>query len=437
MFGVKKYDLVILALTAAAAVSGSAVALAQSHKVDGLAAGYQPQVVEWRRHFHANPELSNREFRTAEFVEKQLRRLGLKVEAGVAHTGVVGVLTGAKPGPMVAVRADMDALPVREQTGLDFASTVTADFNGQEVGVMHACGHDTHMAMALGTAEVLTALRDELAGSVLFIFQPAEEGAPQGEEGGAELMLKEGLFERYPVSAIFGLHIGLNMPSGQLAVRSGAAMAAVDEFRIKVQGKQTHGARPWGGVDPIVVGSQIILGLQTIASRQLQLTKAPYIITVGQFTAGIRNNIIPDEAHMWGTIRSFDKAMQNDMHRRIEKTAQGIASSAGAGVSVDIRRQYPATVNDPELTAQMMPTLNRITGNRIVTPELVTGAEDFAFFAQEVPGLYLFLSAAGPDDDAKNLPANHSPLFDVYEPNMELGVRALSHLVIDYLDAVQ
>ncbi|GAB4196957.1 MAG: M20 family metallopeptidase [Wenzhouxiangellaceae bacterium] len=424
--------LLIMALGAAA---GAAQAQPSAAELDRLASNYQPQVVEWRRHFHANPELSNREFETSAFIAEQLRRLGMEVETGIAHTGVVGLLKGGQPGPLVAVRADMDGLPVTEQTGLPFASTATAEFNGQEVGVMHACGHDTHMAMVLGVAEVLSAVKDDLPGSVLFIFQPAEEGAPDGEEGGAELMLKEGLFERYDPQAIFGLHIGLNMPGGLIAVRSGAAMAAVDEFRIKVQGQQTHGARPWGGIDPIVVGSQIVMGLQTIASRQLQITKAPYIITVGQFTAGIRNNIIPNEANMWGTIRSFDAPMQDDMHRRIRQTAEGIAASAGTTAEVMIRRQYPATVNDPTLTARMMPTLQRVTGDQVVTPELVTGAEDFSFFAQQIPGLFLFLGAAAPDAEAKELPGNHSPLFDVHEPNMELGVRALSQLVVDYLAA--
>jgi len=285
--------------------------------------------------------------------------------------------------------------------------------------------------------KVMAAMREDLAGSVLFIFQPAEEGAPEGEEGGAELMLKEGLFKRYQPEAVFGMHIGLNMAGGKIAVRSGPAMAAVDEFRIKVQGKQTHGARPWGGIDPIVVGSQIILGLQTIASRQLQITKVPYIITVGQFTAGIRNNIIPDEAHMWGTIRSFDKGMQNEIHERIEQTASGIAASAGTTADVSIRRQYPVTYNDPGLTEKMMPTLERITNNSVVTPDLVTGAEDFSFFADEVPGLFLFLGAAPPDANAKELPGNHSPLFTIHEPNMEVGVRAMSHLVWDYLEMAE
>jgi amidohydrolase len=413
-----------------------ATAQPDSARLDSLTADAYDQVVQWRRHFHQYPELSNREFETAKTVAVALRDMGLEVETGVAHTGVVALLKGGKPGPVVALRADMDALPVTEQVDLPFASSVTSEYQGKQVGVMHACGHDTHIAMLLGAARVLTAVRDELPGSVLFIFQPAEEGAPLGEEGGAELMLKEGLFERYQPQAIFGMHIGLNMPGGQLAVRPGPAMAAVDYLQINVNGRQTHGARPWGGIDPIVVGSQIVMGLQTIASRQLNLTKVPYIITIGKFDAGVRNNIIPDMAEMHGTIRSFDAQMQDDMHARIRNTAEHIAASAGATAEVNIIKQYPATVNDPDLTAQMLPTLERVSGDlAVVTPDLVTGAEDFAFFAQEIPGVFVYLGAAAPDEEATELPSNHSPLFEVHEPNMELGVRAFVHLVADYLSA--
>ncbi len=403
-------------------------------ELDQLAADAQQQVVSWRRHFHSHPELSNREFETAIYVEAALREMGMEVETGIAHTGVVGLLKGGQPGPMVAIRADMDGLPVTEQTGLDFASTSTSEYQGKPVGVMHACGHDTHMAMALGAARVLSAVREQLPGSVLFIFQPAEEGAPLGEEGGAELMLKEGLFERYQPEAIFGMHVGLNVPGGQMAVRSGPAMAAVDYLQINVLGEQTHGAAPWAGVDPIVASSQIIMGLQTIASRQLNITKVPYIITIGKFDAGVRNNIIPDRAEMHGTIRSFDVGMQDDIHARIKRTAESIAASSGATAEVTITKQYPATVNDPGLTEQMLPTLQKVAGdNPIITPDLVTGAEDFAFFARQIPGLYVFLSASDPDQTGFQAPSNHSPFFDVHEPNMELGVRAFSHLVVDYL----
>jgi len=413
-----------------------ATAQPDAARLDSLTSDAYDQVVTWRRHFHQYPELSNREFETAETIAAALRDMGLEVETGIAHTGVVALLKGGKPGPMVALRADMDALPVTEQVDLPFASSVISEYQGKQVGVMHACGHDTHMAMLLGAARVLTAVRDELPGSVLFIFQPAEEGAPLGEEGGAELMLKEGLFERHQPQAIFGMHIGLNMPGGQLAVRSGPALAAVDYLQINVNGRQTHGARPWGGIDPIVIGAQIVMGLQTIASRQLNLTREPYIITIGKFDAGVRNNIIPDMAEMHGTIRSFDVQMQDDMHARIRNTAEHIAASAGATAEVNIIKQYPATVNDPDLTAQMLPTLQRVSGELpVVTPDLVTGAEDFAFFAQQVPGMYVYLGAADPAAEASELPSNHSPLFEVHEPNMELGVRAFVHLVADYLSA--
>ncbi len=414
--------------------SASAWCVPEWSKLDQLAADTQQQVVSWRRHFHQNPELSNREFETAKYVAAALRDMGLEVETGIAHTGVVGLLKGGQPGPLIAIRADMDALPVAEQTGLSFASTVTSEYLGKAVGVMHACGHDAHMAMALGTASVLSAVREQLPGSVLFIFQPAEEGAPAGEEGGAELMLKEGLFERYQPEVIFGMHVGLNIPGGRLAVRSGPAMAAVDYLKIDVLGEQTHGAAPWAGIDPIVVGSQIVLGLQTIASRQLNLTEVPYVITIGKFDAGVRNNIIPDRVEMHGTIRSFDIAMQNDIHQRIIRTAENIAASAGAKAEVTITKQYPATVNNRALTSQMMPTLQKVAGDSpVINPVLVTGAEDFAFFAREIPGLYVFLSASDPDRSGFQSPANHSPFFDVHEPNMQLGVEVFSHLVVDYL----
>ncbi len=417
----------------------SAWSVPEWSELDALAADAQQQVVNWRRHFHSNPELSNREFETAKYLEAALRSMDIEVvENGIAHTGVVGLLKGGLPGPLVAIRADMDALPVTEQTGLDFASTVTSEYQGKDVGVMHACGHDTHMAMALGAAQVLGAVRDQLPGSVLFIFQPAEEGAPLGEEGGAELMLKEGLFERHKPEVIFGMHVGLNMPAGQMAVRGGPIMAAVDYLQIDVNGVQTHGARPWGGIDPIVSASQIVLGLQTIASRQLNLTKVPYIITIGKFDAGVRNNIIPDKVEMHGTIRSFDLEMQDDIHARIKQTAENIAASSGATADVTITKQYPATVNDPQLTAQMLPTLERISGEKpLVTPDLVTGAEDFSFFAREVPGLYVFLSNLAPGAELEGSPSNHSPFFTMHEPSMEIGVRTFSHLVVDYLQQQQ
>ena len=402
---------------------------------DTMASEQHQQVVELRRWFHQNPELSNREFNTAARIAQELKALGLDVQTEVAHTGVVAMLRGAKPGPTVALRADIDGLPVTENTGLEFASTEKASFAGKDVGVMHACGHDSHIAMLLGAAKILTSLKSDLEGNVLFIFQPAEEGAPTGEEGGAELMLKEGLFEKYKPEVVFGMHVGLNMQGGRIAVRSGPAMAAVDQFEMFVKGKQTHGARPWGGIDPIVISSQIILGLQTIASRQINVTKQPSIITVGKINGGVRHNIIPDQVELWGTIRTFDAEMRADIHERIKKTAKAIGESAGAEVEVVIQEGYPVTVNDPELTVQMMPTLERIMGDvGVVTPDLVTGAEDFSFFANEVPGLFLFLGSVPADVDPKTAPSNHSPFFTIDESVMETGVRTYVDLTLDYMN---
>ncbi len=403
-------------------------------EVDRLAADVQAQVIEWRRWFHENPELSNREFNTSARVAGILSSMGLEPRTGIAHTGVVAIIEGGKPGPLVAIRADMDGLPVTEETGLPFASVARGEYNGQEVGVMHACGHDAHMAMALGAASVLNAVKEELPGSVMLIFQPAEESAPAGEEGGAELMLKEGLFTQHKPEAVFGLHVGIGQPGGKMAVRSGPMLAAVDSFRLKVQGKQTHGARPWNGVDPIVVASQIVLGLQTIESRQVDVTQAPSIVTVGRIAGGVRNNVIPDSVEMEGTIRTFDAAMREQIHMRIERTARLIAESAGAKTEFELNYGYPATINDPALTEKMTPTLQRVTGEGGLVPvQPQTVAEDFSYFANETPGLYLFLGNGEPGKDPLTLPSNHSPLFAMYEPSMEIGVRAFSHLVVDYL----
>jgi len=407
-----------------------------SEQLDLLATKAQPQVVEWRRWFHENPELSNREFNTSARVSEILMAMGLEPKTGIAHTGVMAIINGGKPGPLVAIRTDMDGLPVTEETGLPFASQARGEYKGREVGVMHACGHDSHMAMVLGAASVLNALKDELPGSVMLIFQPAEESAPPGEEGGAELMLKEGLFENNRPEAVFGLHVGIGQPGGKLAVRSGPMLAAVDRFQINVLGKQTHGARPWNGIDPIVVAAQIVIGLQTIASRQVDVTEAPSIVTVGRISGGVRNNVIPDRVELEGTIRTFDAAMREQIHMRIERTARLIAESAGAGIEFELEYGYPATINDPALTEKMMPTLQRVAGEEgLVSVQPQTVAEDFSFFANEVPGLYLFLGNGEPGVDALTLPSNHSPLFNMYEPSMEIGVRAFSHLVVDYLQS--
>jgi len=348
-------------------------------EIDVLADDVQSQVVEWRRWFHQNPELSNREFNTEKRLAEILRGMGLEPQTGIAHSGVVAVIKGGKPGPLVALRADMDGLPVTEQTGLPFASVAKGEYNGMETGVMHACGHDTHMAMVLGAATILNALKAELPGSAMLVFQPAEEGAPPGEKGGAELMLQEGIWAELKPEAVFGLHVGINQPGGKIAVRSGPIMAAVDSFTMTVRGKQTHGARPWNGVDPIVTAAQIILGLQTIESRQVDVTLAPSIVSVGRINGGIRNNVIPDSVEMEGTIRSFDQAMREQIHAGILRTANGIAAGAGAQIELDLEYGYPATVNDPALTARMLPTLERVAGEDGVTSvQPQTVAEDFS-----------------------------------------------------------
>ncbi len=404
-------------------------------RLDTLAAEAQPQVVEWRRWFHENPELSNREFNTAKKVEEILRGMGLEPQTGIAHTGVIAVIEGGRPGPMVAIRSDMDGLPVVEQTGLPFASKKTDVYNGQDVGVMHACGHDSHMSMLLGAAWVLNSVKEDLAGSVMLIFQPAEEGAPEGEEGGAELMLKEGIWKDSKPEAVFGIHVGIATPGGQIAVKPGPLMAAVDSFEITVVGKQAHGAMPWNGVDPIVVASQIVLGLQTIVSRQVDVTLAPSIVSVGRISGGVRNNVIPDRVEMEGTIRTFDEDMRREIHARIENTARAIASAAGAEIEFKLLIGYPSVNNDAELFEKSLPTLQRVSGDKpvnIITPQTV--AEDFSFFSNETPGLFLFLGNGPPDVPPATLPGNHSPYFDMYEPNLEMGVRIFSNLVVDYLN---
>ena len=373
------------------------------------AASLESDVIAWRRDIHANPELSNREFRTAALVADHLRTLGMEVRTGVAHTGVVGFLRGGNPGPVVALRADMDALPVTEMVDLPFASKVRTTYNGMNVGVMHACGHDNHVAILMGVASVMTAMKDDLHGSIKFIFQPAEEGAPAGEEGGAELMLREGAFENPRPEVIFGLHVWPNRV-GEISYLPGPFMASADELHITVTGRQTHGAVPWGGVDPIVVGSQIVLGLQTIASRQLDVTATPSIITVGTFHGGVRSNIIPDQVRLSGTIRTFLPDVRQDIERRIRHTVEHIAASAGATAEVQINPGYPVTVNDPDLTMNMVPSLERISDS-VTQVDRITGAEDFSYFAKEVPGLFIFLDVAPPDADLSTVPRNHSPHF--------------------------
>jgi len=415
--------LVVLPVLAQAAVTPEAI--------DTLAAAKQEQVVAWRRWFHANPELSNREVKTAAYIARQLRDMGLEPRTGIAHNGIVAVIKGGRPGPLVAIRTDMDGLPVTEETGLPFASKARGEYNGQEVGVMHACGHDAHMAMVLGAASVLNSVKDELAGSVMLIFQPAEEGPPAGENGGASMMLQEGIFEPVLPEAVFGLHVGINQPAASISVRPGPLMASADRFLITVHGKQTHGAQPWAGVDPIVIASQIVLGLQTVASRQVNVTLAPSIISVGRIQGGIRNNVIPQTVELEGTIRSFDQAMREQIHAAVRRTAEGIAQSAGATIDFELNLGSPPVVNDPALYERMLPALQRVTTVNSVTPQTV--AEDFSEYQVRTPGIFMFLGNGAPGVDPKSLPGNHSPLFDMYEPSLEIGVRVFSSLVVEYL----
>jgi amidohydrolase len=408
---------------------------AASSEIDRLAAAVEPELIAWRRHLHQHPELSNREVETAKYVVERLKSFGLEAQTGVAKTGVVALLKGGRPGPVVALRADMDGLPVREEVDLPFASKATGEYEGNKVGVMHACGHDTHVAILLATARVLTQMRERVPGTVKFIFQPAEEGAPAGETpAGAEAMIKEGVMLNPKVDAVFGLHVFANVPAGEITYRRGPFMAASDSFEIIVKGRQTHGSAPWRGVDPIVVGSQIVNALQTIVSRNVDITRLPAIVTVGQFQAGVRNNIIPDSARLVGTIRTFDDHVQDDIHARVKKIAEGIAAGAGATVEVRIDKGYPVTANDPALTKRMLPTLERINPGKVKESELITGAEDFTFFQRQAPGLFFFLGITPPEQVGKAA-ANHSPLFYVEEKALITGVRALANLAVDYLSA--
>lgn len=396
----------------------------------------EQKVIAWRRDIHEHPELSNREFRTAELVADHLRALGLEVETEIAYTGVVATLVGGRPGPVVALRADMDALPVTEQTDLPFRSTVRSTYNGQDVGVMHACGHDTHVAILMGAAEVLTSMRDQIPGTIKFIFQPAEEGAPPEEGGGAAMMVNQGVLAAPDVDAIFGLHISQGWAVGEVGFRPLGMMASAERFDITVRGSQTHAARPWAGVDPIVVSSQIVLGLQTIISRQTDITRAPAVVTVGTIDGGVRNNIIPDTTTMTGTIRTFDPDMRNSIHERIQRTVTNIAASSGATAELTIHPGVPVTFNDAELTRQMGPTLERLYGaDNVLEAALVTGAEDFSFYQEEVPGFFFFIGGRPVNVPASEAIPNHSPRFYIDEEALLPAVRAMSALAVDYLHA--
>src|SRR5215203_5117541 len=397
----------------------------------------EPKYVAWRRDFHEHPELSNREIRTSKIVADHLRLLGIEVKENVAKTGVVGILRGSKTGPVIGLRADMDALPVTERVNIPFASKVKSTFNGQDVGVMHACGHDTHIAMLLSVAEILAAMKKDLAGTVKFIFQPAEEGPPIGEEGGAPLMVKEGVLENPKVDVMFGLHIDAQTPVGQIKYREQGMMAASDWFTITIHGKQSHGAQPWLGIDPVVIGTQIIQGLQTIVSRQSELTKNAVVISTTIFKAGVRENIIPEEVVLGGTIRTLDTGMQKDIWMRMERTAKNIAEASGATADVKINTKTLVTYNDPILTQRMIPSLQKATNNNAIVMDAVTGAEDFSYFAAKVPSLFFYIGGMPPGKDPKETAAHHTPDFYVDESGMKTGIKAFCFLVLDYMKTGQ
>lgn len=418
-------------------VSGSAQTSPKlQSKIDLQAKELEAKVIEWRRHFHQYPELSNRETKTAAFVAEHLKKLGIEVQTGVAKTGVVGLLKTGKPGPVIGLRADMDALPVTERNSLPFASKERTVFNDQETGVMHACGHDTHIAILMAVAEILSKNKSELKGTIKFIFQPAEEGPPKGEEGGAKLMVKEGVLQNPKVDVILGMHIQSISKLGTISYRPAGMMAASDWFSIKVKGRQSHGAAPWMGIDPIVVSAQIITALQTIVSRQTELTKEAAVITIGRIQSGVRENIIPEEAFMAGTIRTLDKEMQKKIHDKIRLTATKIAESAGATAEVIIENKTPVTYNDVNLTEKLVGSLQRAAGSdNVIRINAVTGSEDFAFFQEEVPGFFFFVGAMPPDQDPDKVPAHHTPDFMIDEAGMLTGLKAMLNVTIDYMNS--
>ena len=420
-----------IALAAPAARAQNAALTA---RIATLAAAEQAKVIAWRRDLHEHPELGNEETRTAQLIATQLKSLGLEVHTGVGRTGVVGILKGGKPGRVVALRADMDGLPITEATGLTFASTVKSTYLGQPVGVMHACGHDTHVAMLLGAAEVLSKMQKDLPGTVKFIFQPAEEGSVPGTVGGAKLMVQEGVLDNPKVDAIFGLHIWASAPVGQIQYRPKGEMASSDRFTVKVIGKGSHGAKPWSSIDPVVTAAEIITALQTIVSRQVDLTQDAAVVTVGTVQAGVRYNIIPPDATLSGTIRAFSPTVQERIWAAIKRTAAGIAAANGATAEVRIEPYVPVTFNDPVLTARMLPTLQAVAGPpNVVEIKAVTGAEDFAFYQEKVPGLFVFLGGTVPGSDFTQVADHHTAGFKVDESSFPLGVKTLATLAVDYL----
>jgi amidohydrolase len=429
----KKFTLLLLLQTL------SLCLFAQNEKekkyIDKKADEVEAQVITWRRYLHEHPELSNREVETGKYIAAYLKTLpGVEVREKVANNGVVAIIKGEKAGPVVALRADIDGLPVTERANLTFASKVKTQYNGQEVGVMHACGHDTHVAMLMGAATVLSGMKKDIQGTVVLLFQPAEEGAPPGEQAGAFLMIKEGVLDNPKVEAAFGLHIGSGLEVGKLEYKVGGMMAASDMFKIKVKGKQTHGASPWAGIDPIVVSAQIIMGLQTIISRQSDITNEAATITVGQINGGVRNNIIPETCEMVGTIRTLDNKMRDEIHNRIKKTATNIAEASGAEAEVEIISGYPVVVNSIDLARKMIPSMEQAAGGeanvRVTKARL--GAEDFAYYAQKVPALFMSIGGKEKGKSASEAFPHHTPDFYIDESGMKLGVKAFCYFVMDY-----
>tara|TARA_B100000768_G_scaffold19258_1_gene17374 strand:- start:967 stop:2259 length:1293 start_codon:yes stop_codon:yes gene_type:complete len=403
-------------------------------KINSLASNYESDIIELRHWFHENAELSNREFKTAERIAAELKKIGLNPQIGVAKTGVVAVLKGGKPGPVVALRADIDGLPVKERADLPWKSNMTGEYNGESVPVMHACGHDTHTAILLGTAKILFQLKDQIPGTIKFIFQPAEEGAPAGEEGGAELMVKEGVLNNPDVDAIFGLHIWSQFSAGQVFVRPNGIMAAVNEFRIDIEGVQTHGSTPWTGIDPIVTASQMINSIQTIVSRNMPLTEAAAVVTIGSIHGGVRSNIIPESLYMLGTIRTLDEEMKKLVLKRLEQIVYSIAQANNAKAKLTFLVSYPITFNDPNLYETMLPSLKRINGpDNVNTMNAVTGAEDFSFFQEKVPGMYFFIGGTKKGSDASKAAPHHTPDFYVDDSAMITGLKSMTTLALDYL----
>lgn len=425
----------IFLLFAAVSVSAGQNAKIKT-QIDKKAADLESKVIEWRRDIHQHPELSNREFRTSAKVAEHLKSLGIEVQTEIAHTGVVGILKGGKPGPVVALRADMDGLPVIERADLPFASKEKSTYNGLEVGVMHACGHDTHVAILMGVAELLAGMQKDIPGTVKFIFQPAEEGAPVGEEGGAELMVKEGVLKNPDVQAIFGLHISSGSEINTISYKPGASQASANSYSIVVKGKQTHGASPWAGIDPIVVSAQIINSIQTIISRKANLIRQPAVVTVGSIHGGVRNNIIPEEVKMEGTIRALDNEMRDRIFDQLKTIATKVAESQGATAEVTINHGVPITYNDPDLVAKMLPSIQQAAGEEnVYLRPAITGAEDFSYFQEQVPGFYFGLGGMTPGNTTPY--PHHTPDFFIDEGGLKLGVRALSYLVIDYLSSTK